>query len=182
MFWLLKRFRDNIFSHFCGCFLFWRENVMQRRLPCWLLLLSFPLFLHFLLLKFFQFKILNRLLYKNAWCCTNILLIISLESLKGNTLLSLSYTQSQKKIQLGDGGLWVTLRGPSAGYARTCYHLSHCWPQQGEVTGGNDPHLPAAAGQQGGVLGRGMFIWASCGDRLLFEFSFYSNLRYKSFP
>lgn len=30
MFWSLKRLRDNIFLHFCGCFLFWRENMGEE--------------------------------------------------------------------------------------------------------------------------------------------------------
>lgn len=30
MFWSLRRLRDNIFLHFCGCFLFWRENTGEE--------------------------------------------------------------------------------------------------------------------------------------------------------
>lgn len=188
MFWSLKRLRDNIFSHFCGCFHFRRENMGEEAS----LLITVAQFSCFSPLFFFYNfsnpKCKTSCFTKKkkiSWSCKNILPRNAVGNPKGTNLpLSFPYfRQRGRRVIEGDRGLWVVLWGTSVGFGRrTWYPLSHCWPQKEEVMGGHDPHLPVAAGQQGGALLCSLFISASCGAHPLLDFSFFSNLHYLSFP
>lgn len=104
MFWSFKRLRDNIFLHFCGCFLFWREN-MGEEVSLLIAVAQFsclsPLFCFY---NFSNLKLkTSSVTRKKSWSCKNILLRNSIGKPKGiNPPLSFLYSKSNVEA----GGWW----------------------------------------------------------------------------